>query len=170
MSVQASECFKALGLGPSQPSEKDEIVKYKPEQGRAARLVAFWVLWLLLVYGFVEFKIFLDNRSFLPAVMQQSYGVLPGIADLTPNAIIAYFVLPALAAFLLIQQLNRPKVADFLIETESELRKVHWPTGKETRTASLVVMTCVLILGVYLYGVDKALGLVVAGILNLSPK
>ena len=164
------ECPKALGVEPIQSSEKDEIVKYKPEQGRAARLVTFWLLWLLLVYGYVEFKIFLDNRTFLPEMMQKSFGVLPGIAELTPNAIFAYIVLPALTAFLLIQQLNRPKIADFLIEMESELRKVHWPTGKETRTAALVVMTCVLILGVYLYGVDRALGLVVAGILDLSPK
>jgi len=41
---------------------------------------------------------------------------------------------------------NRPKLTDFLIETESELKnKVTWPTRKETTNNSVVVVvTCVI--------------------------
>ncbi|MEZ5990089.1 MAG: preprotein translocase subunit SecE [Planctomycetota bacterium] len=53
------------------------------------------------------------------------------------------------------------------METEAELRKVHWPNMSETRTASLVVMTTVLVLGAYLFGADRFLGLVISGLLSL---
>jgi preprotein translocase SecE subunit len=51
-----------------------------------------------------------------------------------------------------------PKQADLLIETESELRKVTWPTLSETMTSSIVVMLCVLFLMAFLAGSDVLLG------------
>jgi len=46
---------------------------------------------------------------------------------------------------------------DFLSECWSELKKVHWPTRKETQATTLVVIVGVLIVAAYLGVVDFAL-------------
>ena len=56
--------------------------------------------------------------------------------------------------WLLYRWQNKPKTADLLIETETELRKVTWPTLDETIKGSVTVMVCVLILMAYLAGAD----------------
>ena len=60
-----------------------------------------------------------------------------------------------LAIMFAYRQFNRPKTADFLIETENELKnKVTWPSRKEEISASVVVVVTVLILSVFIFGVD----------------
>ncbi len=41
---------------------------------------------------------------------------------------------------------NRPDAADLLIDTETEMRKVTWPTVEEAKNSSLVVIACVTIM------------------------
>jgi len=50
---------------------------------------------------------------------------------------------------------NRPKTASFLIETETEMKKVTWPTGPEVLSATFVVIVVVVIMGAFLFGVDR---------------
>ncbi len=51
---------------------------------------------------------------------------------------------------------NKPKVVDFLIETENELKnKVTWPTRKEEMNASVVVVITVVIMMMYIFGIDS---------------
>jgi len=50
---------------------------------------------------------------------------------------------------------NRPKTASFLIETEVEMKKVTWPTGREVLSATFVVIVVVLIMGAFLFGIDR---------------
>jgi preprotein translocase SecE subunit len=51
---------------------------------------------------------------------------------------------------------NRPRTADFLIDTESELKnKVTWPSQKEEVNASIVVVVMVLILAVFIFFFDN---------------
>jgi len=53
---------------------------------------------------------------------------------------------------------NNPRIADFLIDTENELtHKVTWPSRKEEVNASIVVVVTVIILGVYILGIDRVL-------------
>ena len=52
---------------------------------------------------------------------------------------------------------NHPQRTDFLIETETELRKVAWPTRREYMGASVVVIVIVAALSLYLTGVDMLL-------------
>ena len=60
---------------------------------------------------------------------------------------------------------NRPKTADFLIETENELKnKVTWPSRKEEVSASVVVVVTVLILSVFIFGVDYLMKLFSEGL------
>ena len=51
---------------------------------------------------------------------------------------------------------NRPATADFLIDTESELKnKVTWPSQKEEVNASIVVVVTVLLVAVLIFFIDK---------------
>jgi preprotein translocase SecE subunit len=52
---------------------------------------------------------------------------------------------------------NHPGRADFLIETETELRKVAWPTRREYVGSSIVVIVIVALLSLYLTAVDVVL-------------
>ena len=54
--------------------------------------------------------------------------------------------------------MEKPKNADLLIETESELRKVTWPTLDETVDGSIVVMVVVIFLMGFMAGADYVLG------------
>ncbi len=131
---------------------------YKPDQGRLARMSAFWGLWLFLFYGCVSLRYWMQGWPFLPASFSVVYTELPLIGEVTVVSVFCLVVVPAALAVALVRILNRPKVADFLIETEQELRKVHWPSFDETKTASIVVVVCVLVIAAFLAGADAVLG------------
>lgn len=50
--------------------------------------------------------------------------------------------------------LNKPRIADFLIATEAEMKKVAWPTRKEVVGATVVVIVGTLFLTLLLFGID----------------
>jgi preprotein translocase SecE subunit len=52
---------------------------------------------------------------------------------------------------------NQPRRVDFLIETETELRKMAWPTRREYLGASAVVIIIVAFISLYLTAVDLIL-------------
>jgi len=50
---------------------------------------------------------------------------------------------------------------EFLQECWIELKKVHWPTGKETQAATLIVIVGVVIVALYLGLVDFVLSWII---------
>jgi preprotein translocase subunit SecE len=54
----------------------------------------------------------------------------------------------------------------FLIEVRAELGRVTWPTGREVRATTIVVIAISFIIGIYLYAVDLILSWVVARIFD----
>jgi preprotein translocase subunit SecE len=54
-------------------------------------------------------------------------------------------------------QENVRRLTEFFQESWQELRKVHWPSSKETYAATLVVIILVLLISVYLAVVDLGL-------------
>ena len=62
-----------------------------------------------------------------------------------------WLVLWALLAFWFV---STPRWAEFLIMTESEMRKVSWPSRREVINSTKVVITLTLALGVLLWMVD----------------
>ncbi len=121
-------------------------------------MAAFWVLLLFIIYGCLSLRYALDGIGWLPDSFKSPLASIPVVGDLTINVVIAYFLVPIGSAFFLHVKLNQPKYADFLIETEQELRKVHWPTFDETKSASIVVIVCVLVLAGILFGADFLFG------------
>jgi len=53
--------------------------------------------------------------------------------------------------------INREKWAEFLIETQSELRKVSWPATKEWVGSSFVVVVVMVFVSFFVYFVDVGL-------------
>ncbi|MCL2648481.1 MAG: preprotein translocase subunit SecE [Phycisphaerales bacterium] len=60
----------------------------------------------------------------------------------------------ALGAALTFWLVNKPSFVEFMIMTESEMRKVTWPTRKVTITSTRVVIFLTLLLGAILWLVD----------------
>ena len=59
-----------------------------------------------------------------------------------------------------------PRATNFLSEVWAELRKVHWPTRKETYAATAVVIVITIIVAVFLGVVDFAVSHIVRVILS----
>ncbi len=62
------------------------------------------------------------------------------------------FLLGTLGVYLYV--VNHPAVSDFLISTESELRKVSWPEAGEFVNAAIVVLITIFIITGYLAVID----------------
>ena len=139
---------------------------YKKDQGRLARMAVFWILTALTFYGCSSMRAELSARfEGLGRPMIASVPEVPILGlDLTGAFMIALFVFIG-TVFVMYRFIETPKYADLLIETESELRKVTWPTPKEVVNSSLVVIFSVLFLMAFLAGADIFLGRVARVIL-----
>jgi preprotein translocase SecE subunit len=133
----------------------DDNRGYRPDQGRLARKAAFWSLALILLFGCT----FLHDMLFLFDSMSNTIGdfMIPVVAvDLTTAFLISAGVF--MVGFIVLDRWRRrPAVADLLIDTEAELRKVAWPTGQEVVNSSLVVIFTVVATGGFLALADYLL-------------
>ncbi|NIA21830.1 MAG: preprotein translocase subunit SecE [Anaerolineaceae bacterium] len=77
-------------------------------------------------------------------------------------------LLLAIGAFGIFRLVNGRRFADFLIATESEMKKVHWSSRAELIGSTVVVIVTVLILAAYIFGVDYLVvkGLRLLGVLR----
>ena len=130
---------------------------YKKDQGRLTRMAAFWSLAILIFYGCASMHEELKAR--FTALGNPILGMrIPILGmDVTPALLISAVVLAA-ALFFLNRWQQTPKVADLLIDTETEMRKVTWPTFSEALNSSVVVIVCVAFLMAFLAGADWVLG------------
>jgi len=132
-------------------------VSYRKNQGRYARMLAFWAVALLLVYGCFHgggFIHLLDR--WMGDANTTIIDPFPLVGKLKVSTLIVLGGLGA-ALFFIHSVLNRPKVADLLIDTESEMQKVTWPTWNEVVQGTVAVTGMVIVLFVFLTGVDLLL-------------
>lgn len=131
---------------------------YKKGEATVTRTIAFLALLLLIIWGGKEFgkwltnfeifqKILVGSRDFnLPYYQQPVYlGVVLGIAMTVGAAIWCY------------RYLNAPRMGALLVETETELKKVSWPTREDTMQSTFIVMIFVAFIAIYLTGVEYTL-------------
>ena len=133
---------------------------YKSDQGRLTRLAAFWSTAALVFYGCVSLRGTLSTLfgGTLATPFFSSVKEIP-VLGLTLNAALLITAVALAAAwYFLYRWQQTPKVADLLIETEAELRKVTWPTIPEAVNSSLIVIACVAFLMAFLAGADFVLG------------
>ena len=87
-----------------------------------------------------------------------NFVTVPAIeVDLTYGNLVVVVVF-LLAAFGIYKLVNRPRASDFLIETESELKRVDWPTRLEVFASTKVVVTMVIIFLVLMFAYDFIYG------------
>lgn len=132
-------------------------MSYRKDQGRYARLVAFAGLVTLVCYGcFRGGGLVTVLDGWLGANNTTYVQTFPLLGSLKTSTVIS-LALAGIAAFVIHRILNRPRVADSLIETEEEMSKVTWPTWPETWSGTMAVVGMVLVLFVFLTIIDVVL-------------
>lgn len=125
---------------------------YKEDQGRHTRMAAFWSVVFFLGFGCR----FLHGLLVRSASLREPVGGIriPVVGvDLTPAFLVSMLLFCA-GLYLVHRWQQRPRVADLLIDTEAELKRVSWPKGQEVWNASIVVILSVVILGAFLAVAD----------------
>jgi len=133
------------------------MAKYKQDQGTYSRTTGMVMLGALAVYGCYTLYYFL--LSFRETFLSNDLlgGDVPILgAPVTPALLIA-IAAGVLLLLWLQRTLDKPKVADLLIESETEMRKCTWPTWDETFTSSLVVLIVMVFFMALLAGMDIGL-------------
>jgi preprotein translocase subunit SecE len=124
---------------------------YKKGQGFWARLAAYLLGGLLVVFGAFALygAINVPNQHVL-------MDGLPLVGQVSAYKVIALVV--GLAGLLGLHfVLNRPDTVDVMVETEQEMRKVAWPTGKDVWSATVVVAFVSVLLALLMWGLDVVL-------------
>jgi len=116
-----------------------KIEIYKQGQGKYTRGITFLGVMLIVVIGAVVLSEKLSGYVTTRQPLMR-YGI--------PTALVIG------AAFLLFRLLNRPRTADFLIATESEMKKVSWSSKKEIIGSTKVVIVFTFILAAILASAD----------------
>ncbi len=134
------------------PPGERKAKAYKEEQGRLARMAAFWSIALFLLFGCTSVFRLLQTMKGLAEPIAGIRIPVVGV-ELSPAFLISALVF--VAGLVAVQRwMKTPKVADLLIDTEGELKKVAWPTLQEVTNSSLVVILCVVLIGGFLAVVD----------------
>ena len=133
---------------------------YKSDQGRLTRLAAFWSTAALAYYGCVSLRQTLSTtfHGVLATPLFPSMKQIPVLGLNLNTALLITAAALGASWYFLYRWQQTPKIADLLIETETELRKVTWPTVSEAVNSSLIVIACVLFLMAFLAGADFLLG------------
>src|SRR5262245_56332424 len=134
------------------------FVSYRKDQGRYARMLAFWALLFLFSYGCFHGGGLADmlDRWMGPDANPVLINPFPILKTLKVSTCIALGVL-VIAGFGLHLVLNRKRIADSLIETEVEMQKVTWPSWGEAWQGTMAVTVMVVVLFVFLTAVDLLL-------------
>ncbi len=140
---------------------------YKKGQGIYSRIVVGIALGVLGLFASIS----LHNALLdLPNVAQNTKVPLVGIG--LTWGVISSFALFAVLGFLIyifvagmetgVKPLDDSgkRVVEFLIETQGELQKVSWPTKYELVGSTAVVIISVVVIGVFVLGVDWFVSLI----------
>jgi preprotein translocase subunit SecE len=120
---------------------------YKGNQGKNTRLATAIGLSLLVCVGCYKLYGWMNG---LPMNVKPQTRLL--IATLIPAAVLA--ILSGLSLWLV----NKPSVADFMITSEGELKKVNWSSRRELFVSTVVVLAVVVLTACLLGFSDLFLG------------
>ena len=121
---------------------------HKPNQGRRVRLTA--AVTVAVLAALAAWEVYNGLAG---------YGVQVRLA--VPLVALAAIVVGGFYA------LNLPVVADFLIDAESELAKVSWPSRQQVLGSTGTVLVVVLLLALFLLGMDMVVGVFLRRVLGL---
>lgn len=123
------------------------------EQGSSLDTVKLVIALALLVAGIAGFYYFETWQGEPVLVLFRVLGLL---------------VVGGLAAVVALSSQGGKRLLAFMKDSRLEVRKMVWPTRAETLQTTLMVMVIVLILSIFLWGVDSLLGWGVKSLLGGS--
>jgi preprotein translocase SecE subunit len=112
---------------------------YKPGQGKYTRLGSGITVGAIIAVGCLQLFRMLNGSDI---------NLWIATAVLVACLIVTYWVL------------NKPAVADFLIASEGELKKVNWSSRREVAVSTLIVIIVVIVMAVLLGTTDFVFQLV----------
>ena len=130
------------------------IYRYKPDQGRLTRGSAFWLSSLLIYYGVYTLYFFLHWEW---AYNRLVPGDIPIVNLPVDMRLLVCTVVFLGAEWFVVWIINRPGLGDLLIETETEMKKVTWPSWDDALNSSFVVLITVIFFMVFLGFTDVLL-------------
>ncbi len=134
------------------------LYRYKPEEGRFARQSAFWLGVGWIFYGCYALSGELTRWESLRGPVSTAVPEIPLLGIPLTGAFLVSTLLFLAGAFAYVRWLSQEKVAQYLIEVESEMRKVTWPSFEEAVNSSVVVIFTVLFLMGFLALADFVFG------------
>ncbi len=134
------------------------LFRYKPDEGRNARQIAFWFGEAAAAYACMAFAGFLNGWSGLRGPIFDGFTKVPIFGVTISGANLIAFLLFSALTFVWVKALAKEKLAQHLIEVEGEIKKVTWPSFQEASNSSIVVIITVLVLMAFLSLADFALG------------
>ena len=134
------------------------LFRYKPEEGRNARQIAFWGGEAAIAYGCMALSGMLNSYISLRTPFFEGFQSIPILgATFNGSNLIAFLVFCTIS-FIFVKALAKQKASQHLIEVEDEIKKVTWPSFQEASNSSIVVIITVLVLMGFLSFADWALG------------
>ena len=127
---------------------------YKKGQGSIGRLLALISGGLLILWGGHSLWVTLQGSEFFATTLRfhVPHVGLEINLGLVTAVLVVVVAWAALAWFL-----NRARAVDLLVETESEMRKVSWPSRQEAWNSSIIVVVTVLVMMGLLFMYDVVL-------------
>ena len=123
------------------------IFRFKPDQGRLARGAAFWLTTALVFYGCQTLYLFLQWGWAQEKLVEWEIPVF----NLPVNLALIISVVVFLGfETLLLKLINSVKLGTLLIETETEMKKVTWPSVSDSFNSSMVVLIAVIFFMLFL--------------------
>jgi preprotein translocase subunit SecE len=134
------------------------LFRYKPDEGRNARQIAFWFGEAVTAFACMAFAGLLDSSTTLRAPLFDGIERVPVFGVVLSGSFLIALLAFGLLSWAWVRFLAKKKYSQHLIEVEAEIHKVTWPTFKEASNSSFVVIGTVLVLMAFLALADWLLG------------
>lgn len=118
---------------------------YRRGQGKHTRLWTAFALAAIVILGCL--RLYEQLRA---AELSQDNSIQTWVETLIPVGVFLIF------AWLIYWVVNTPKIADFMVDAEGEMKKVSWSSRKEIMVSTTVVVVVVATMAVFLGVVDLA--------------
>jgi preprotein translocase subunit SecE len=115
---------------------------YKPGQGKWTRLLTAAGMGLIII-----------TAAFW---LRQEMDGIPHDQHRTTWQTVMFAVMVLGGGWMTYWTLNKPRIADFMIATETEMKKVNWPSRRDVIGSTWVVILGTLLMAVFLFAVDMA--------------
>ena len=116
---------------------------YRRGQGKHTRLWTAFALAAIVILGCL--RLYEQLRA---AELSQDNSIQTWVETLIPVGVFLIF------AWLIYWVVNTPKIADFMVDAEGEMKKVSWSSRKEIMVSTTVVVVVVATMAVFLGVVD----------------